>query len=166
MATTTVAVRELDATGFAPYGRVVEVPREDPDAAGGGWKWWGETALLPGDAGSYGIGYLELRPAEPEFDWAERHMSSVELIVPLGGPCLVYAGPPEHPDEPARAPDRHRFEVFRLDSGRAVILHPGVWHGAPLALGAPVSALVLLREGTGARDTTVVRWPEPVRIQA
>jgi hypothetical protein len=46
------------------------------------------------------------------------------------------------------------------------VLDPGVWHGAPLALDRALAALVLLPEGTGADDTTVVRFPDnPIRIE-
>jgi hypothetical protein len=39
-----------------------------------------------------------------------------------------------------------------------------VWHGAPLAE-APTRALVLILEGTGRHDVTMVRFPDgPVAI--
>jgi hypothetical protein len=40
-----------------------------------------------------------------------------------------------------------------------------VWHGAPLAEGGRARAIVLLLEGTGHEDVTVVRFEdEPVGI--
>ncbi|MDQ3767211.1 MAG: ureidoglycolate lyase [Actinomycetota bacterium] len=92
-------------------------------------------------------------------------MRSSETILPLDGDCAVYAGPPGHPEEPPRMPALGSFEVFLVHSGQGVILNQGVWHGAPLAVGGPVRAVVLLLEGTGANDTTVVRFEEtPVEI--
>jgi hypothetical protein len=44
-----------------------------------------------------------------------------------------------------------------------VILHPGVWHGAPLATSSRALAMVLLREGTGVTDTAIVRF-EAVQV--
>jgi ureidoglycolate lyase len=158
-------VLELTAAAFAPYGKVIEMPRRPQDAAGSGWKWWGETALLEGDARPYGIGYLDLQPAELCFDWAERHMRSMELLIPTGGDCLVYVGPPDHPDEPAHLPPLERFEVFRVRQGQGVLLDRGVWHGAPLALERPLNVIVLLHQNTGREDTAVVRFPDsPVII--
>ena len=160
-----VPIKELTAAGFAPYGRVIERPAAAPDAAGPGWQWWGETTLLPEADRPYGVGYLDLRPATLSFDWAERHMRSAEAIVPLGGDCLVYVGPPDHREDPGRLPELERFEVFRVRQGQAVVLEKGVWHGAPLAVERPLAVVVLLLQGTGAEDVSLVRFADaPVRI--
>jgi ureidoglycolate lyase len=158
-------IRELSAEAFRPYGRVIERPAREHDAAGPGWAWWGETLVLEGDGRSWGVGYLDLEPAPPRFDWAERHMRSLESIVPVAGACLVYVAPAEHPEDPGRLPGFERFEVFRVRPGSGVVMDAGVWHGAPLAHGAPARAIVLLLEGTGRQDVTVVRFEdEPVEI--
>jgi ureidoglycolate lyase len=158
-------IQRLTAAGFAPFGEVVEALSRTPDAAGPGWRWWGETAFLSGNGRPLGVGYLELQPEGLRFDWAERHMRSAEMLVPVGGDCALYVGPPDYPEEPARRPELERFQVFRLCQGQAAILHPGVWHGAPLAMERPLSAIVVLLQGTGRDDTSVVRFPDtPVTI--
>lgn len=141
-----LSVKDLTPDAFAPYGTVIEQPDVTPEASGPGWNWWSETTLLPHTDRGYGIGYLSLRAGPLRFDWAERHMHSPEVIVPLGDACLVYVGRPEE------APDWERFEVFRIRQGQAVVLNEGVWHGAPLALNQDVNALVFLRKGAGAED--------------
>jgi len=129
-----------------------------PDAAGPGWCWWADTARLPADTRPYAVGHLTLSPANPEIDWAERHERAAELIAPLGGACAVYVAAPA--DAPAG------FRAFRVPAGSGVVLHPGVWHGAPLALDGPGAALVLLPLGTGTDDTVITRFPEnPIRIE-
>jgi ureidoglycolate lyase len=153
-------IQELTAEAFAPFGRVIARPARPADATGAGWRWWGETALLQADSRPYGIGYLDLRPVELRFDWAERHMRSAELLIPSGGDCLVYVGPPDYPDEHGRLARLERFQVFRVAQGQGVLLSPGVWHGAPLALDRPLNVVVLLLEGTGAADTSVVRFTD------
>ena len=41
-----------------------------------------------------------------------------------------------------------------------------MWHGAPFTLGGAAAALVLILEGTGREDVTVVRFPEsPVDVE-
>jgi ureidoglycolate hydrolase len=85
-------------------------------------------------------------------------MRSHELLVPIGGDCLVYVGPPEYPHQPDRLPALDRFRVFRVQEGQSVFLRPGVWHGAPLAIDAPMNVVVLLLEQTGHIDTSVVRF--------
>jgi ureidoglycolate lyase len=156
--TATVEARALDPAAFAQYGTVVERPARDHDAEGPGWRWWAETASLAETGGAYGIGFLDLRAAPLAFDWAERHERSPEMVVALACACLVYvSAAASEQDEPGT------FEVFRIDHGQGVILAPGVWHGAPLAVDGPAAAMVLLRMGTGAEDTTIVRFRE-VRV--
>jgi ureidoglycolate lyase len=158
-------VEDLHAEAFAPFGEVIQQPRSLPNAMGNGWRWWGEIALLTGDERPYGIGYLDLEPADLRFDWAERHMYSAELLIPAGGDCLVYVGPPDHPDQPDRMPPLESFRVFRVRAGQGVLLHPGVWHGAPLAIDRRLNVVVLLLQGTGTRDTSVVRFSDsPVEM--
>ena len=156
----TLKVRELTAEGFAPYGRVIQAPAGPADASGPGWTWWAETVLLPGDGRPWAVGYLSLDPTDLRFDWAERHMRTLEAIIPTGGDAFVYVGPPEHPDEPRRLPPFDRFEVFRVPAGAGVVMDRGVWHGAPFAADGPTGAMVLILEGTGRTDVTLVRFPE------
>ncbi|MDQ4078266.1 MAG: ureidoglycolate lyase [Chloroflexota bacterium] len=158
-------IQPLTTNDFAPFGQVIEQPSQPEDATGPGWQWWAETVRLEADERPYTVGYLHLRPDELRFDWAERHMRSVEMILPVGGDCLVYVGPPEYLDEPDRLPDLDRFQVFHLRRGQGVILNKGVWHGAPLALEQPVEVVVLLLEDTGRLDTSLVRFTDtPVQI--
>ena len=147
-----LAVRRLEPEAFARYGTVVERPARAHDAEGPGWRWWAGTASLAATGDAYGIGFLDLEPAPLEFDWAERHARSPEMIVALTGDCLVYVA--SGPEEAAPG----AFEVFRLHPGQGVILAPGVWHGAPLAASGPAAAMVLLRERTGVEDTAMVRF--------
>ena len=157
-------VEPLTAEAFAPYGRVVERPERPEDAAGPGWRWWAETAWLAGDGRPWGVGYLDLRPAEPQFDWAERHLRTQEAVFATSADLLVYVAPAEHPEDPARLPALDRFRVFRVPPGAGVVMDRAVWHGAPLAE-APTQALVLILEGTGRHDVTMVRFPDgPVAI--
>ena len=159
-------VVDLTPAAFARYGAAIEMPNRETDSTGLGYRWWDETAILEGDARPYAIGYLDLEPAELRFDWAERHMQSMELLIPAGGDCLVYVGPPDHLDEPTQMPPLEQFEVFRVRQGQSVLVGPGVWHGAPMALDGRLSVFVLLHCDTGEVDSTIVRFAEtPVIIE-
>jgi ureidoglycolate lyase len=157
---TQLTARELTAEAFAPYGRVIRSPARSGDASGPGWTWWAETVLLAGDGRPWGVGYLALEPTERRFDWAERHLRTLEAIVPTAGDAFVYVGPPDHLEEPRRLPPFDRFEVFRVPAGSGVVMDRGVWHGAPLAADGSCSAIVLILEGTGRTDVTLVRFPQ------
>lgn len=152
---TALVAQPLDEVAFTPYGTVVQQPDRPADADGPGWRWWAETAALAATDRPFCVGFLDLQPAPLRFDWAERHDRSPELIVALAGDCLVYVG--NHSES---------FEVFRLRAGQSVILNAGVWHGAPLAADGPARAMVLLREGTGAEDTAIVRFSDqPLAVE-
>jgi ureidoglycolate lyase len=166
MAERTLPVNELTDDAFAPFGTVVRMPSRPHDAAGPGWQWWAETIVLEDDGRPWGVGYLDLEPASPlRFDWAERHMRSHEAVVPVSGGCLVYVAPPDHPGEPDRLPPFDAFRVFHVPAGSGVVMKPAVWHGAPIAE-QPAKAIVLLLQGTGRDDVTVVRFEEtPIMIE-
>ena len=131
-----------------------------------GWSWWAETGLLPLDARPYSVGYLRLEPTRLEFNWVERHLKTVEMIVPIQGDCVMHVAAPNGPNELDRKPALEDYRVFRIRSGQAVILKPGVWHAAPFALRESTAVLVFLLQNTGRDDTEVVRFPEtPVTIR-
>ena len=162
-----IAIQELSPGSFAPFGELVECPSRQPDATGTGWSWWAETVLLPADARPYGVGYLSLQPADLSFDWAERHLATVEMLIPASGECLVYVAPANDPEDPDGSPSPEDYQIFRVRQGQGVLLRPGVWHGAPLALDDNVWVFVLLLQNTGRDDTRVVRFPEtPITIQS
>jgi ureidoglycolate lyase len=156
-----IRVEPLSRDAFAPFGRVVEAPAREPDSVGDPWRWWADTALLERSDGRYAIGYLEVRDGRRGFDWAERHLETEELVIPVRGELLLYAGPPDRGERP----DPERFRVFRVRPGQAVLLGKGVWHGAPLTAEGEATALVLLLERTGENDTETVEFDEiPVEV--
>jgi ureidoglycolate lyase len=163
----TAPVQELTAESFAPFGRVVIPPSDGPHADGPGWRWWAEVSLLEGEDRTWGVGWLDLVPAEPKFDWAERHFRTEEAVFATTADLLIYAGPPEYPEAPDRLCALEQFRVFRVPAGSGVVLGRGVWHGAPFAIGKATSAVVLILKGTGQSDVTVVRFQDtPVAIDA
>ena len=158
-------VQELSKEAFAPFGDVIQKPERPKDAGGPGWKWWGDNAFLESEDRPYQVGYLDLAPGELKVDWAERHMRTAELIIPTGGDCLVYVGPPDHFAEPERMPAPDRFQVFRVPQNQAVLLKKGTWHCVPLAIARPLNVVILLRKGSGDDELYMQRFPEePVRI--
>jgi ureidoglycolate hydrolase len=153
-----VITEPLTRDAFRTFGAVLARPGAAADATGRGWSWWARAAGLPADRRPFSVGYLALEPGPRELVWAECHQRAAELILPLGGGCLVYVAPPG--DEP------RGFRVFRVTAGTGVVLHRGVWHGAPLAVDRALAVVVVLPEGTGTEDTTVVRFPDnPIRIE-
>jgi ureidoglycolate hydrolase len=157
---TTLEVEALTEGAFAPFGEVLRRPPASADATGSGWQWWGEVSHLPNDGRRWAFGYLALGPAPLRIDWAERHLRSPEVIVASSRDIAVYVAPATSGDDGSTRPSLDRFRVFEVPAGSAVILDPGVWHGAPFTMSGPTSAFVLLLEGTGRDDVTVVRFPD------
>jgi ureidoglycolate lyase len=160
-----VQIEDLTAEAFAPFGTIVEQPNRAPVAEGTGWHWWGEITYLGGGDRPYAVGRVDLEPAPLRFDWAERHMKTDEMLVPLGGECLVYVGPALYPDEPTRLPPLDQFRVFRVRPGQGVLMKAGIWHGAPMTADQPLGVLVVLLKDTGTTDVYVSRFEEsPIDI--
>ena len=161
---TTIGAQALTRDSFAPFGKVLSKPEASSDAEGPGWQWWGEVMALPTDGRRWAFGYLNLDPAPMRIDWAERHLRSAEVVL-AGGDIAVYVAPPTSTESP-EPPAPEAFRVFALPAGSGVVMEPGVWHGAPFAMEDATSALVLLMEGTGREDVTVVRFPEtPIVVE-
>jgi ureidoglycolate lyase len=155
-----LVLEPLTSESFVPFGKVLSQPAAAAQAEGAGWSWWGEIAALPNDGRRWTFGYLALEPVPLTIDWVERHLRSPEIVFAAASDVAVYVAP-SGTDEPS-LPD---LRVFRVPAGAGVVLDPGVWHGAPFALKGRTSAFVLLLEGTGRDDVTVVRFPEtPVEV--
>jgi ureidoglycolate hydrolase len=157
-----LTLEPLTPENFAPFGKVLSRPTALPQAEGSGWNWWGEIATLAGDGRRWTFGYLALEPVRLTIDWAERHLRSPEVVFASTSDIAVYVAP-SGSDEPSLS----ELRIFRVPAGAGVMLDPGVWHGAPFALDDGTSAFVLLLEGTGRNDVTVVRFPDtPVSVGA
>lgn len=158
---TTLTLEPLNEATFSPFGKVLSKPAAGAQAKGAGWQWWGEIAALPNDERRWTFGYLALESAPMTIDWAERHLRSPEVVFASDSDVAVYVAP-SGTDEPSLA----ALRVFEVPAGSGVVLAPGVWHGAPFALDGSTSAFVLLLEGTGRDDVTVVRFADtPVSVE-
>ena len=160
-----ISVQNLTEESFAPFGQIIEMPTTPPAITGPNWQWWPEIAVVTGDEGPYSAGYFTRDPGEFSFDWAERHMLSLEVLIPLTEACLVHVAPADFPEQPDHLANSASFQVFRVNLGQAVVLNFGVWHGAPFAVSQPISMAVFLRQHTGRDDTYVANFPDmPVKI--
>ncbi len=153
-----VSVRELALEAFQPYGTYCQMadhpeilamtPRPvvfRPDMI--------QMQLADSSTASFSICRVE--PRELVITGGEYHDHAMEGILPLDGDILIHVAPPTHPRLGIPA---DRFEVYRVPRGTMVVLRPGVWHGAPYALGqTAVNVLVVLPVRTYANDSVSVR---------
>jgi ureidoglycolate lyase len=76
---------------------------------------------------------------------------------------LIHVAPPTSPR--AGLPV-DQIQVFRVPQGTAVSLRPGVWHGAPYAVGdRAANVLIVLPVRTYANDCVVVLHEEEDKVE-
>ncbi len=129
-----LAVQELTAEAFAPFGDV-----SDP-ARGFRLDFSNQTA-------SFCHVRIEYRPLHLYF--FARHLYTTQSYVPLGGSeSILVVAPPSDLADPEALPDLTHAAAFLLRGDRAVNLHRGTWHRTPMPLGSSADYMVLDREGT------------------
>jgi ureidoglycolate hydrolase len=110
-----VEVRALDAKGFAPYGKVLEIAEPDQAMAAEGrneFKVVDESEN--GDGWRLAVQIVRGR----ELVQVGHHPSSKETFEPVSGVAVICVAPFEEPE---------RLEAFVLD--QPVVVNAKVWHG-------------------------------------
>lgn len=121
--------------------------------------------LLPLNLGgahlvSFSVCQVEKRPLVVEV--TEYHSHTGEGILPLDADILVHVMPAFK----SGPPPLDQLEVFRVPRGTLVALNPGVWHHAPIVVGAETASVVIvLPERTYANDCVVHQIPEAERVE-
>jgi len=126
-------VQELTSAGFEPYGTVSTV---------------GASARLDFE-GPVSVCEVRVEPIPLVVDFLARHVRTTQTYVPLGGrESTLIVAPPSDLTDPKALPDLTRLAAFRLDGSRAVTLHKGTWHRAPMVDGEAAHFIVLDRLDT------------------
>ena len=161
----TVHVQELGVEAFLPFGTYAR--HLDPDAALATGR---PVAFIPDmvqvNLGGHGIASLStcrVEPRDPVIGFSEYPTACGEGILPLDNDILIHVGPPTNARTGLPV---DQIQVFRVPLGTAVSLRPGVWHGAPFAIGkAAANVLIVLPERTYANDCVVVLHEEEQKIE-
>jgi len=147
----------VNDAAFGRFGKVVLSPRDVPTSEAKDYKFWSDIAHYE-IRGETEIGLCQVfRQPVNTITGMERHLRTPEILIPIDAPFvlpLVLEGTCS--DEAG---------VFRVEPGQAVVINPGVWHGACLPVGAPSSwYFVVFRRGTPMTD--VEKQPvEPFTIE-
>jgi ureidoglycolate lyase len=140
---TVMTTRPLTAEAFAPYGEVLEVPRE----AGRLYYERALATLRLGAWPSLSLSWRDPHPGGPlRVHQMERHQFSSQSFVPLGPVrWLVLVAP----HAAGGGPDMARAEAFIAAPGQGVTYGADVWHHPLTVLDAPGRfAVVMWRDGT------------------
>jgi ureidoglycolate lyase len=161
-----LTARPLEAGAFAPFGTVVAVP-SGADLQGRPIN--GGTSLrvdLMADmqlTAAGGRPMLAVFRAEARrFPFVatelECHRLGSQAFLPLGPLRFAIVVAP-----PGPAPDPSRLAAFVTDGRQGIVLAPGTWHHALLAVDA--GDVAVIERGAGEVDCDVAALAEPMRIE-
>jgi ureidoglycolate lyase len=160
----TVAVKELSAEGFLPYGTYANFINPTTEKLGASPIQFFRDMLQA----SFGLdalpsfSTLRVEKRERIIDVSEYHDRTYEAILPLDNDVLMHVAPAGGRD--GRVPVE-KIEVFRLPRGTMAVLRPGVWHHAPFtANDQPANILIVLPERLYANDCTAIDIPEGEKL--
>lgn len=140
-----VQIKPLTEKTFCPYGRIVTSPVGTPTSEASNYKFWSDLANF-GIGGETEIGICTVyRQPTSDITGLERHQRTPEILIPIDAPFVV----PLLLDgkEPCE------LEAFRVNVGEAVVIDPGIWHGASQpAESEECSYFVIFRRYTPQED--------------
>lgn len=157
-ATVRFRAEALSQAAFAPFGFVMEAPRDGM-----------RTGPMPviGDArpaAKVTATLIDL-PAQRvprTVTQIERHHHSAQFFLHLAGGGLSLVVFPTTPDG---QPDTRNARAFFASPGQAFGYHPGTWHAGVAALGEPAQVASLLsRDGTPS-DVEERKLPEAIEVE-
>ncbi len=144
-----IEVKKLTNQSFAKYGKVVGIPKVEPDERGDFGKWWADIATCSIEGGEIGFGLCLTKKRVLEFSEIERHLRSPELNVSMGGDMICVVGAAENLENKEFRPDPQKMEVFLVKRDQAILMDAAVWHGAPFPVNdEKLAILVVLRNNT------------------
>lgn len=130
---------------FRQFGKAVLSPRGEPTSQAKDYKFWSDIAHFE-IQGETEIGLCQVfRQPVNTIAGMERHLRTPEILIPIDAPFVL-------PLLLEGASSRETG-IFRVEPGQAVVIDPGVWHGACLPAGAQASwYFVVFRRGTPQTD--------------
>jgi ureidoglycolate hydrolase len=120
-------------------------PTGKPTSEGTDYTYWSDLAhyVINGET-EIGLCHVYRQP-RAEIRGMERHLRTPELLIPIDGPFLLPLLLEGQPSSEAR--------VFRVNVGEAIVMDPGVWHGACFPADRETSSyFVIFRRKTPFED--------------
>jgi len=122
-------------------------------------EFWCPLGAFPAYQEGYDVGLCRIKKKFTEFDRMERHLRSVEVIVPVNGDLFIPVAPP------GNNPSLDDLRIIIVRVGEMLNLHEGVWHFAcgPLKK-VPLDYFVYLKRNTPTADLEMKELPKKVRV--
>lgn len=159
----TLSAQPLTAAAFAPFGTVIAVPAGTagrPINGGTSQRFdlLADMALsAEGGRPMLALFRAQARRFPHAVNELERHALGSQTFVPLGQRRFVLVVAPA-----AAEPDLGALAAFMTDGAQGVVLAPGTWHHALLAVDA--GDFVVVERAAQAVDCDVVRWEASVSV--
>ena len=145
-----------DAAVFAPFGTIIEAPRNLGDRRM--FSDW--LRPVAGLALQFHINAIAPSAVPIILTRIERHPHAAQVFVPMDVGRYVVAVAPSAPDG---SPDLSAVLCMELPGTLGVIYNPGIWHAGVTVLDRTAHFAVLMYRG--APDDDVIRAIDPITIQ-
>ncbi|EYC50373.1 ureidoglycolate hydrolase [Hylemonella gracilis str. Niagara R] len=149
----------LSASAFAPFGLVIQHPGGPGRVinAGSAQRWdLGELSLHAHDGrAALALFRAHARAFPQTLTVLERHALGSQAFIPLGLRRFVIVVAPA-----GAAPRAQDLSAFITDGQQGIVLAPGVWHHALLAVDA--GDFVVIERAASAVDCDEVDLPQPM----
>ena len=146
--------------GGAPsYYDLIALGAQKPVFSSDLLEFWCPLGSFPPYREGYDVGLCRIKKKFTEFDRMERHLNSVEVIVPINGDLFIPVAPP------GGSPSLEDVRIITVRVGEMLNLHEGVWHFAcgPLRK-VPLDYFVCLKRNTPTADLEMKELPKKVRV--
>lgn len=159
-----VVIQKLSKEAFAKYGTAIEIPSENAEMITEQSNFWPRLGIMK-TMSEFQVGISTLFKRPYRFDRMERHLKTMELMIPLNGTILIPFTPYKGFDLD-ETPNPEEVEIFEINPCQAVILKRGVWHWSPMPTSNKVSEIVIFDKETEKKDLIVKYFPDGTVIEA
>lgn len=162
---TTLTIRPLTVSAFAPYGQVLATWGPGRSACNGRARRFGGLTELS-HRGNALQPVLDLYRVTPSvlplsIDTLERHPLSSQAFIPMevSTYLVVVALPSDH-----GKPDPSTLRAFRADASQGINYRPGVWHHPITALDGGGDFAMFMWQAPPGEDQQLATLPVPVVV--
>jgi len=158
MPLSSLPVIPVTQAGFAPFGWLVETGASGRAANNGTARRHDIHAHAAADVrpgSSFVTSIFEAKAQQPTATIAmlERHVNSIQLIMPLDGAGHIVVVSQAAPDG---APDLSTLAAFSFSASQGMIYRRGLWHHPIMAVGADARFLVQSWQNGSAADCEIL----------
>lgn len=149
----TIKSLELSKEEFAPFGQVIDIPKDDPEYITERFNLWPRLGQVKVNKEiQIGISTFFKRPFR--FAQMERHLNSMEVMLFLNGifymPFAIAQG-----NDPEELPKVDSIKIFKFNSLQGVVLNKCIWHWTPFPLSENTSGMFIFETGTEKNDLII-----------